>query len=623
MFVWDTETEAFAAEWVAPPPFVAMGYCHEADDVKITQDREEARALVAAALDMGEVVVGHNQVFDLRVLDLSVPPTARVHDTMIGDFLLRLAANDARDHTTGPARFRSLSELAGGLEGKGTTQLSFRSGHPLTAEQREYLRGDVLATRKVALHQLAQRVPGGCREQLLHVRAAVALRLLTERGLPIDQGELAVLQRKYQLKKAQCAAVLKQAEVYVEARVGPRGGEYPAQRRMAVMRAHVQALAKAAGAELVLTDTGDVSLDRAALLPYQADPVVQAWRDYSDAEKLLSAFIKSWAGKASIHPNFTALLRSGRTACYGPNLQQVPSRGWKAETKKVFIAPPGRWLWELDYCQLELCCLAYLTQGHMLRAINSGRDLHRELGAVYFKVPAADVTKEQRQLMKAANFGLPGGMGPAKFRKWLLSNSQPDPGDGGAHELIQAWHTTWPEMYAWLEDDDRTPHDRIWSGRMTEEEVREDKWEAAWAEAEQRMEGSKMPPRVAKLVNDHEGHPDVARWLIGRRVTVDRGRVRFPVSYTESKNTRFQGLAANLTKDALARAVLDFGVAVHLFIHDSLLISTEQAEWPTDVARIMLEAAHEWLPGVRAGVEISGPGENWYECKKRETIKIE
>lgn len=625
MIVFDTETEKFTKDQVVPPPFVAMGWCSQDGVVYITQDLERARATVFTALLNGELVVGHNMVFDLRVLGVFVPPGARVWDTMIADLLQRLASCDARDHQSGQARFRSLSELAGGLAGKGedSVQTSFKCGHPITAVQREYLIGDVEATRRVAQRQIAARVPGGVPEQLLHVRAALALKLLTERGLPIDQGELAILRRRYMAKKAELAVVLRKAEVYAAEFVGPKGGTHKAHRRTDAMREHVRQLAEAAGVKPTLTDTDEISLDKAALRPFLGDPVVVAWRDFGDVEKLLSAFIGGWEGRSVINPNYNVLMRSGRTSCYGPNLQQVPSRGWKAETKRVFVAPSGRWLWELDYCQLELCCLAYLTQGNMLRAINSGRDLHRELGAVYFKIPAEEVTKEQRQLMKAANFGLPGGMGAQKFRLWLLSNGQPDPGDKGAEALIDAWHRTWPEMEQWLEDSCRTRFDRVWSGRLTEEDVGEDRWDEAWLVAEHRMAGITMPPRVAAMILEHRGHPDVARWLIGRSVTVDRGRIRYPVSYTESKNTRFQGLAANLTKDALARAVLDHGVAVHLFVHDSLLISTAEAEWPEDVARVMLAAAHEWLPGVRAGVEISGPGESWYECKKGETKKIE
>lgn len=623
MIVFDTETELCAAEWTAPPPFVAMGWCKDDGVVHVTQDRGEARAVVVGALERSELVVGHNVVFDLRVLDLNVPAHARVWDTMFADLLQRLATCDARDHLSGQARYRSLSDLAGGLAGKGTVQLSFRSGHPISAEQREYLEGDVRATMRVALRQREAGVPGGEPELLLHVRAALALKLLTERGLPLDQGELGVLKRRYQEKKAELSAVLKQAEVYAPAFTGPRGGDHKAHRRLDAMKEYVKVLAAAAGREPALTDGGDVSLDRASLLPYRTDPIVTAWCDYSDVEKLLGAFLSAWEGKSAIHPNYNALLRTGRTSSYNPNMQQVPSRGWKAETKRVFTAPPGCWLWELDYCQLELCCLAYLTRGNMLQAINGGHDLHRELGATYFGVPAAEITKEQRQLMKAANFGLPGGMGPAKFRLWLLSNGQADPGLDGAKRLIDAWHRTWPEMEAWLKDSDRTPFDKVWSGRATQEIADEDYWDRAWAEAERRLMRSKVPPPVARMILAHQGHKDVARWLIGRRVVVDRGRVRCPVTYTESKNTRFQGLAANLTKDALARAVLDHGVAVHLFIHDSLLISTEAAEWPEDVAQIMLAAAREWIPGVRAGVEISGPGETWYECKKKETKKIE
>jgi len=109
-------------------------------------------------------------------------------------------------------------------------------------------------------------------------------------------------------------------------------------------------------------------------------------------------------------------------------------------------------------------------------------------------------------------------------------------------------------------------------------------------------------------------------------VTVKGGRTRAPVTYTEQKNTPFQGLAANLAKEALISLTFyptDLWT-VHAFIHDSVLLSIEEnrPDRAELAARTMLEAAAVWVPDVRTGVEICGPGRTWFEAKtgKQQTI---
>ena len=65
---------------------------------------------------------------------------------MIADLLIRLEQTDCAGSKPGPPLFYSLAALIGRkMEGKGTIQLSFLPGIPLTEEQAKYLRGDVAA----------------------------------------------------------------------------------------------------------------------------------------------------------------------------------------------------------------------------------------------------------------------------------------------------------------------------------------------------------------------------------------------------------------------------------------------------------------------------------------------
>ena len=99
------------------------------------------------------------------------------------------------------------------------------------------------------------------------------------------------------------------------------------------------------------------------------------------------------------------------------------------------------------------------------------------------------------------------------------------------------------------------------------------------------------------------------------------GRQRHPVSYTEYRNTQFQGLAANIQKDALARILLDapklIDVQMHAQVHDSVIVSVQEGrgDLVREVARRMLSAAAKWLPDVLVKVELCGPGRSWHEAK--------
>lgn len=623
--VIDTETEALAPQhWrsLTPPAFVAAGYVASwlGSDVRVTQDYQEARAIVGRHLaDPGVVVVGHNLAYDLWVLGLIPEPGSAVHDTQIADLLQRLARDDCDADKPGPALYRSLESLHGRpMAGKGSTQLTYAPGRPLTAEQRRYLEADVRATEGVYRRQDGAGVPGGYREMCLQLRAAMALRQLEGRGLPVDIDAVRESKQRLQAERARVARDLQRLGYYEPERVGPRGGVYKAHLRTEPFARHVETLCEAPPR----TPTGRVKTDRAALQDLTDDPVVALWCDYRDTDKMIGTFLTAWEDTGGvIHPRYRAMVRTGRCSCYAPNLQQIPSRGARGEVRRVFVPPAGRGLWELDYCQLELCTLAYLNWGGRMRSlINAGKDLHRELGAIYYRVPAEQVTREERQLMKCASFGLPGGMGTAKFRSFIRANGLPDPGEAVAIMLRNAWLEAFPEMAAWLRHPVSSAYSRIWAGRegrWTQREIDE-----AWAHALALYHERKMPHKVYDAIHAHAGAPWVERWLSGRTVTVVGGRTRHPVGYSEALNTPFQGLAANLAKTALASVVLDYtgDCQVHAFIHDSLLISTPPGEEGetvvSEVAQLMLDAAKIWIPGVRAGVEICGPGANWLETKR-------
>ena len=111
---------------------------------------------------------------------------------------------------------------------------------------------------------------------------------------------------------------------------------------------------------------------------------------------------------------------SGRMSCNEENLQQVP-RG----LRDLFGFPEGseKVLIVADFPQIELRLAgAIWKEPKFVRAFKEGKDLHKLTASIIYNKPLDDVTKEERQTGKAANFGLIYGISVEGFRKYCISN---------------------------------------------------------------------------------------------------------------------------------------------------------------------------------------------------------
>ncbi len=103
---------------------------------------------------------------------------------------------------------------------------------------------------------------------------------------------------------------------------------------------------------------------------------------------------------------------TGRLSSTDPNLQNIPIRTDDGRRiRKAFVAPPGRKLVACDYSQIELRIMAHLSQDPgLVRAFESGADIHKATAAEVFGRKLEDVTGNERRAAKAINFGLMYGM---------------------------------------------------------------------------------------------------------------------------------------------------------------------------------------------------------------------
>ncbi|MGD9976335.1 MAG: DNA polymerase I [Bacteroidales bacterium] len=164
------------------------------------------------------------------------------------------------------------------------------------------------------------------------------------------------------------------------------------------------------------TKTKQYSTSEEELMKHiNAHPIVGKILEFRSLKKLLSTYIETLptlvnpkTGK--IHASFNqAVASTGRLSSNNPNLQNIPIRDENGrEIRKAFIPSHGDYLiLSADYSQIELRLMAHVSgDEQMLQAFRDGEDIHATTAAKIFKVPLADVTREQRSRAKTANFGM-------------------------------------------------------------------------------------------------------------------------------------------------------------------------------------------------------------------------
>lgn len=186
--------------------------------------------------------------------------------------------------------------------------------------------------------------------------------------------------------------------------------------------------------------------------------ILRAVGERSGFEKVLSTFIPALlAGtQCPINAAWNALVATGRTSCARPNLQQPPRKGG---VRECFVPRRGHCFVAADYSFVELCtlaqtCLDLFGFSKLADAINAGLDPHLDMAATLMGITYAEavarkgetIVKEMRQMSKAANFGLPGGLGAENFMEYARATYGVILTLSRAKELKVIWQGKWPEV---------------------------------------------------------------------------------------------------------------------------------------------------------------------------------
>jgi DNA polymerase I len=141
--------------------------------------------------------------------------------------------------------------------------------------------------------------------------------------------------------------------------------------------------------------------------------------EYRQLAKLKSNYVDSLPLLADkdgrVHTTFNQVgTATGRLSSTNPNLQNIPIRTELGrEIRAAFIAAPGNKLISADYSQIELRLMAHFSDDPLLlRAYNTGQDIHTLTASEVFGVSPEAMSKETRNRAKAVNFGIVYGISP-------------------------------------------------------------------------------------------------------------------------------------------------------------------------------------------------------------------
>lgn len=547
---FDVETTPVRHDERLPTPVVAS-FAVGSGEVRLCDPAEMAKLVRSHA----GPVVGHNVAFDLAVLDVGLP--ARLYDTAI-----RATLQGARDGDPAAAD-SSLKRLAAkvGIElsGKGTTQLSFRPGVPLTPTQEAYAREDVVATRAVWNQQGgAIRLPDEERQ----TQFSTHIFQMAREGLRVDLPRVQRAVAGFDERIAHLRAELRDLGL-----IQPRGPKSNPWKREAVSVEHVQALLKRSGAQRFASPDSDLLASDEEALIATGLPELKRLVEYRAVLKERAMWAAFDTGEGDVvRARWKPLVVTGRVACSSPNLTNIPREGGLRET---LLPPEGEVFIDADFPALELrtwayVCRRWLGRSTLLETWAQGRDPHWVTAAAilrmdYQRAQAHPRGKESRQLAKVLNFGLPGGMYPKRLRDHLRSKGFPV-GLYAATSLRNSWLKAIPEAKDYF------------------------------AAIEGMKEGEKY--RVA---------------------LPDSGRERL-CFINDAKNYPFQGLGSDVAKEALVRCQAA-GVKVRALVHDQILASCrlqDAEECGRAVTACMQAAGEAVCPGVPwEGISFAIYPERW------------
>jgi len=128
------------------------------------------------------------------------------------------------------------------------------------------------------------------------------------------------------------------------------------------------------------------------------DPLASIVLQYRKHSKLLSTYIKPWAKEDRATTHFHLDAATGRPSSTDRNMQNIPGKKSTITNCRNILLPDFGIFTDMDWSQLELRILAYLSQDkEMLHIFETGGDIHQA---------TAEFLNIERSIAKNVNFAL-------------------------------------------------------------------------------------------------------------------------------------------------------------------------------------------------------------------------
>lgn len=414
----------------------------------------------------------------------------------------------------------------------------------LTPEQLEYAAADV-----AYLHDLA-----GVLEHELEINGLDQVWMLESGLLPcvvdMEHAGVAVDQAKLEsIRDGQTAKATEAAESLRAALGTPTLN----------LDSPVQLLTALRAAGLDLKNTREEDLKR--LSDNTLVPLLLGYREAIKRAQQAVSLLKHVAADGRIHSRFEPMgTATGRFSSKDPNLQNI-GRG---DLRSAFVAPPGHKFVIADYSQIELRAAAAIAgETKMIDAYKNGTDLHALTAASVLGIGITEVTKDQRQMSKAVNFGNLYGQGDEGLARYAMNSYGVEMTVDEAHRLRLKFFKTYPRIRGW--------HGMAW-----------------------------------EMVNQHH---EAAKTGIGRRRLIPHDASNWE-RFTALVNTPVQGGTADGMKYAivLLSERLPEGARIVSTVHDELVVECQEADAESVRALTsdtMVEAMSDLFPQVPIEVEAT------------------
>jgi DNA polymerase I-like protein with 3'-5' exonuclease and polymerase domains len=594
----------------------------------------------------------------------------RVHDTMLLGLLIDLAEYDREAYS-------SLANACKNHIGMQLEKDQFRLGfnelrnspwdeidpgffvYAVTDAAATWLLYEALTRKAMAIcDEFALTHQHGLLTEAIQVKAAIGLGRITQNGMKVDLPAVEKLRTEIE-SRIKTIELQLQDELRGLWKTSRQTGEVlrtektnAPQQNHTVLVAFFKELAQKHSIDLPTTGTGRISLS-----------LGEFWNQYSHVDHRLELLCKlsdlsksssflSGLQASTIHPAYSTIKRTGRTSCSRPNIQQMPR---DEAIRQSIIADPGHVLFIIDYNCLELRTLAHICMqrygsSKLGEVMKSGKDPHSYTAAIFHNMNIDEFNcradrKKLRQHAKVFNFGIPGGLGTKSIvdfakKQYEVSISLED-AEFFKNKLTRE---IYPELALYLGEDDTAK--LAAALKTTEWELR-----AMWpdqfyivmlkkilAEKPFKADGTKYNPmsidriwRELRAVCRNElfvpfidardsSKSSPLRKLFNGPVTTTTGRMRGSVDYSQSRNTPFQGLAADGCKQALWE-LTKAGYRVVGFVHDEFIIEIPKEDTfsrvAEDINRICCQSMEIYVPGIPVVCEYA-VSERWN--KKAEAV---